>query len=100
MLPHTVICVIVYKAYVTGQGHSTASLSGTRTFRSIFLLRLLFASALFFIPFLIFSSLRLMSFFSRSRFVWSASDIFSISLFLFVNSRLIFSHVYVQCAVL
>ena len=26
MLLHAVICVIVYKEYVTGQGHSTASL--------------------------------------------------------------------------
>ena len=26
MLLHAVICFIVYKAYITGQGHSTASL--------------------------------------------------------------------------
>ena len=67
-LLHAVICVTVrhdlYKADVTGQGYSTASLLANRTFRSIFLLQVLFASAFCFLPFLIFSSLCLLKSFA------------------------------------
>ena len=62
MLLHAVICVAIYKAYVKGQGHSTASLSATCTFRFIVLIWFLLMSALCFTPFLIFSSLCLFSF--------------------------------------
>ena len=67
-LLYVVICVIVrhtlYKAYVTGQGHSTASLLANGMFRLIFLLQILFASAFCFLPFLIFSSLCLLKSFA------------------------------------
>ena len=71
-------------------------LSKQLTFRFTFLLRLFFSSALCFTPFLIFSSLRLLSFFFMKSFVWRASNIFSIAFFFFL-----LIHVYfVQCAVL
>ena len=72
-------------------------LSKLLKFRFIFLLRLFFASALCFTPFLIFSSLRLLLFFFFMKsFVWRASNIFSIAFFFFL-----LIHVYfVQCAVL
>ena len=71
-------------------------LSKLLKFRFIFLLRLFFASALCFTPFLIFSSLRLLLFFFMKSFVWRASNIFSIAFFFFL-----LIHVYfVQCAVL
>ena len=67
-LLHAVICIIVrhslYKAYFTGQGHSTASLLANRTFWFIFLLQILFASAVCFLPFLICSSLCLLKSFA------------------------------------
>ena len=71
-------------------------------FRFIFLLRLLFAFA--FIPFL-FSSLCLLS---LVFFPWSQCEVLCLacfryfldSLFLFLNSRLIFAHISVQCAYL
>ena len=67
-LLYAVICVIVrhslYEAYVTGQSHSTASVLANRTFRFIFLLQILLASAFCFLPFLIFSSLCLLKSFA------------------------------------
>ena len=98
-LLHAVICVIVrhglYEAYVTGQGHSKASLLANRTFRFIFLLQILFAFAFCFLPFLIFSSFCLLKSFAQR-----ALDIFLIAFFLFIKSRLIFPHISLQCAVL
>ena len=81
-LLHAVICVIerhsLYEAYVTGPGHLTASLLANRTFRFIFLLQILFASAFCFLPFLIFSSLCLLKSFAQRTL-----DIFAIAFFFY-----------------
>ena len=51
----------VYKAYVTGQGHSTATLSSSTIQFTLFFSCGLFDSTLCFMPFFIFSSLCLLS---------------------------------------
>ena len=89
MLLHAVICVAIYKAYVKGQGHSTASLSATCTFRFIFLIWFLLMSALCFTPFLIFSSLCLFSFLFCYQVVCLAC-------FRYFLDSLIFTHTSVQ----
>ena len=89
MLLHAVICVIVYKVYVLGQGHSTAYLFALVLFESIFLLRL----------FVRFRFLRynLLIFFSSYLFLLIY---YLDGIFLFHNSRLIFSPLSFQCTVL
>ena len=87
MLLHAVISVILCKAYVIGQGHSTASLLATPVRFASFFWGFRFASALRCISFLIFSSLcglLSLSFFMKS------FRYFLVSLFLFPNSPLIF----------
>lgn len=86
MLLHAVICVIVYKEYVLAQGHSTAYLFALVRFALFFFGSFLFASAFF-----------LLIFFSLYLFLLIY---YLDGIFLFHNSRLIFSPISFQCTVL
>ena len=106
----------VYKAYVTGQGHSTATLSSSTIQFNLFFSCGLFDSTLCFMPFFIFSSLCSLSIIFLYEVVspqcHDAMRLFSVlqicydslSFFFFLISRSIFPHTSgvftVLCAVL